>query len=624
MANDAMGNTSHVDRANSRVASSARKVRAPAYTLTHSLLAEYGGAVLCMDERAIGKHHRLHAVRPDASLNVPIFRNDVIEIDGTVRTVSDLNEQREPPALIRVDIRGPIEQRAGYHDQCGGWSDGHDAIAERLSNALETSDVLLVIDSPGGAHAGLQEAVKQVLKEKELHGRRVTVYADEMIGSAAYWWAAVVGDEIFGPESAQIGSIGARAGHQSVAGALEREGIATTYFVWPGPGKVAFAPELPLSELGAQRGNRDTAAAGEAFAKAIGPRRGLTRDEIVDLDADVLTGFSAVKARLADGVASLDEVMNYALALASRGDTMQVRAEGQDDPKSPDEVRAEEPQKPGHPEPDGDEPEGEDEGDEPDGDEPPVPAAKYCAQCGNKLKAEAEEEPETGDPDAEDSAEEDDDTKAKMRNQPPPERERQSASAIAGLFGLRADSSLPAVKSAAIAYANLGKAVMSATGDKSPDAARGALKALIDDASEVMKLRADLKSLRSKVNSKERTELLTKLTAADPDRYPRGDLFIDREENGKIITTPSPVYAEMKLATLRGLVESKTAGAPAKRSSNPFEPSKTAADGAKRTARVATVTEGKPGFIRNIAARSTASAQELAQSTAALEEAGLI
>lgn len=620
-----MGNTSHVDRAGLRVSGTKRKVRAPAYTLTHSLLAEYGGAVLCMDERAIGKHHRLYAARPDASMNAPVFRNDVIEIDGTVRTVADLVEPQEPPAVIRVDIRGPIEQRSCYHDPCGGWSDGHDAIAERLCNALETSDVLLVIDSPGGAHAGLQEAVKQVLKEKELHGRRVTVYADEMIGSAAYWWAAVVGDEIFGPESAQIGSIGARAVHQSAAGALEREGIATTYFAWPGPGKVAFAPELPLSELGAQRGNRDTAAAGEAFAKAVGPRRGLTRDEIVDLDADVLTGFSAVKARLSNGVASLDEVMDYALALASRGDTMQVRAEGQEDPKSPDEVRAEEPQKPGHPEPDGDEPEGEDEGDEPDGDEPPAPAAKYCAQCGNKLKAEAEEEPETDDPDAEDSAEEPDgDERAKMRNQPPPERERQSASAIAGLFGLRADSSLPAVKSAAIAYANLGKAVMSATGAKSPDAARGALKALIDDASEVAKLRADLKSLRTKVNAKERTELLTKLTAADPDRYPRGDLFVDREENGKTVTTPSPVYAEMKLATLRGLVESKTAHAPAKRSSNPFEPSKTAAESAKRASRVATVTEGKPGFIQNIAVRSTASAQELAQSTAALEEAGLI
>jgi len=611
-----MQNILHVDRANSDVARSRRKVRAPSYTLTHSLLAEYGGAVLCIDERAVGKHHRLYSARPDASLNVPIFRTDVIEIDGSVRTVSDMSEQQDPPAVIRVDIRGPIEQRSGYHDVCGGWSDGHDAIAERLCAALETSDVLLVIDSPGGAHAGLQEAVKQVLKEKELHGRRVTVYADEMIGSAAYWWAAVVGDEIYGPESALIGSIGARAGHQSVAGALEREGIATTYFAWPGPGKVAFAPELPLSEIGAQRGNRDTASAGESFARAVGPRRGLSRDEIVDLDADVLTGHAAVKARLADGVASLDEVLSYALALAGQGENMQIRAKGQEDPKSPDEVRAEEPQKPGHPEPDGDEPEGEDEGDEPDGDKPPAPAAKYCAQCGNKLKLSEEEKPETDDPDAEDSAEEPDGDEKKVRNQQP-EQEKRAAATIAGLFGLRADASLPSVKGAAIAYASLGKAVMKSTGTKSPNEAIGALKALVDDAS-------DLKSLRSKVNAKERTELLTKLASADPDRYPRGELFVDSEVDGKLVSVPAPMYAEMKLGTLRGLVDKKTENPAPKRQSNPFEPSHSEADKAKRSARISNVTETKPNFVQGAASRSTVGAEKIANSTAALEEAGLI
>ena len=67
------------------------------------------------------------------------------------------------PSLVRVDLSGPLEQRAGYHDPCGGWSDGHDAIAERLCEAFASGDVLLVVDSPGGAAAGLQQAAARAL-----------------------------------------------------------------------------------------------------------------------------------------------------------------------------------------------------------------------------------------------------------------------------------------------------------------------------------------------------------------------------------------------------------------------------------------------------------------------------
>src|SRR5262249_50723018 len=140
------------------------------------------------------------------------------------------------------------------HDECGGWSDGHDAIAERLCAAFAEGDVLLVVDSPGGACAGLQQGVARALGAKG--SRRVTVWADELIGSAAAWWGLCVGDELFVPVAGQVGSIGARGGHVSIAGALEKEGVAYTYFADP-PEKVALAPEKPLDEVGMRRGMRD-------------------------------------------------------------------------------------------------------------------------------------------------------------------------------------------------------------------------------------------------------------------------------------------------------------------------------------------------------------------------------
>ncbi len=592
------------------------KARRPAYQLTHQLAAEYGGAVMCIDERAFGQRFRLHSQRPGAQFNHPISRDDVIQPDGVIRDTQDLVAVEQPPAVMRVDIRGPIEQRSGFHDPCGGWSDGHDAVAERLIAALETSDVLLVCESPGGAHAGLQEAVRLVLREKEIHGRRVTGYVDELCGSAAFWWMACVCDEIYLPEAGMIGSIGARAGHESIAGALAHEGREVTYFAWPGPGKVAFAPEMPLSELGKQRGNRDVSAAGEAFAAAVGPRRGLTRDEIVDLNADVLTGFAAVRAKLADGVASLDEVLEYALAMAGRGETMAIRTEEDPrDPKTPEQARAEEPPKPGHPDPDGDEPEDESDEDE----EKLVPErAKYCKECGSKMRYEDEE-----DPDKEDEGDDEPESEDRTRNQPPPpEQDRRAAASVAGIFGLRANASLPSVKSAAIAYAKLGAAVMKATGTKGPGAALGALQALIDDASEAAKLREKNQALKSTANARERHDLLNKLASANLPGYTRGDLFVDAESNGTRTVSPAPQFAEMKLSTLRGLVEAKTKGKPIV-SANPFNPSPKAAKLATLVGVADDAKENHPDFIQAATANSTATPDQIADSFAALKAHGV-
>jgi ClpP class serine protease len=219
-----------------------------------------------------------------------------------------------------VRINGPLEQRASAHGECGKWCDGHDAVAERLIDAFGAGDVVLVVDSPGGAHAGLQEAIRKVLREKKESGRFVTAYADEMIGSAAYWWVACVADEIYAPESAIIGSIGARSVHVSITGALKKSGHEVTYFAAPGPGKIAFAPELPLSDIGRARGERDTQLAFDAFAKDVSKARGIPRKEIEELDADALPATLAVDAKLIDGIASLDEVLALALARAGKAE----------------------------------------------------------------------------------------------------------------------------------------------------------------------------------------------------------------------------------------------------------------------------------------------------------------
>jgi ClpP class serine protease len=550
------------------------------------------------------------------------------------------------PIVTRVDIRGPLEQRAGYHDMCAGWSDGHDAVAERMIAALEEGDALLVIDSPGGAHAGLQEAVRRVVEAKEEYGRHVIAYADEMIGSAAYWWAACVADEIYGPESMIVGSVGARAAHGSIAGALAKDGVKVTYFAWPGEGKVAFAPELPLSEVGRKRGHRDVAMAGESFAAAVGPRRGLSRDEIVELDADALHGVLALNAKLVDGIASLEDVMEYALALAAPeqpgenddmktknrpakpGVTAATRSEDpkKKDPETPPEETAE--GEPGDPTPPAsDKKECGSCGAANDDD------AKYCDKCGEPMSGvgggeERDEEPD-GEKDpkearAEDDDEDDDDDdddKGKSARRAEPPATPAHAGSLAAIFGLRAGASHPAVKTAAIAYTALGRAVMSATGTKSPGEAQGALRSLVEDAAEAAELRAALSASKKREVRREKMDLLTKLAAKNIAGYPRGDLLVDREVNGALVTGPAKMYDEMPLSTLRGFVNGKLKGqSPAGPQRTPFDPDPNRA----RTSTENALVEADLGtpFIQDLASRSTASAEQLAKTARALEAQG--
>lgn len=550
----------------------------------------------------------------------------------------------DEPIVTRVDVQGPLEQRAGYYEPCGGWSDGHDAVAERMIAALAEGDVIMVIDSPGGAAAGLQEAVRRVVHAKEELGRHVIAYADEMIGSAAYWWAACVADEIYGPPSMIVGSIGARAAHGSMAGALAKEGVEVTFFAWPGEGKVAFAPELPLSDLGRQRGNRDVAMAGEAFAAAVGPRRGLSRDEIVELDADALHGAMALEARLVDGIASLEDVMEYALALAAHepGENDDMKTKGPTKPGIASATRSEDPK-----DPDKTKAEGDGDGD-PKKDPPPSDKmectgcgmaneknAKYCDQCGAPMgdtaAAEGDEpdgdEPPKKDPEegraAGDTPDEDE------RSEPAPPDERRATAAHAGslaaLVGLRANASHPAIKSAVISLASLAKAAMGLTGTKSPGEAEGALKSLADDAAEVANLRTEVKAGKKREARREKMDLLLKLAAKNLPGYPRGELLVDREVQGKIVTGPAPMYDEMPLSTLRGFVNGKltsSASGPASVTQrSPFEPDPNRARVGAENALVEA--DLSTPFIQDLASRSSASAEQLAKTARALEAQGV-
>lgn len=608
------------------------------YRLSPKLLAAFGGAVLCLSAAAEGAVFRLHRQRPGATANLVASPTEAgVEWVPSGSSVIGAGGVVEPEdrvlTLVRID--GPIEQRAGYHDVCAGWSDGHDAIADRLEDAFEHGDVLLVIDSPGGAAAGLQQAVARALAAKERHGRRCIVFADELVASAAFWWAAELGDEIYTPRAGQLGSIGARAGHVSIAAALAKDGVKVTDFAWPNDGKIALAPHRDLGPEGQRRGQRDVDDAGEAFCAAvcgsqIGRRHGLTRDAIVALGADVLTGDAAVAAGLADGVASLEEVTAYALALAQSADGENMPKPGQEEerneappptskspgsappPSSPPPSSAPPSStpagKPAEAEGDGD---GEkkcskcgEEGDDKD---------RHCSKCGTKFKGEEEEEAAESKPPVSSQA-------APSRPDP-----AKASASLAEIIGLKPTASLPAQKVRAMDLASVFAHASKLTGHRTAHGIVGALTTMSKEAGKAQRLATEKAEAERRARKVERWDLAKRLVACDGEK--RGKVFRDRVgkdgqrvmRDGKPVIDLAPQFAEMRLTTLRQLVADHEAST---KSRNPFEPDERAAKAAADAAKPGAPVRGEPTEAQLKAAMQLPLVKRIAEQTnAKIEDA---
>lgn len=444
--------------------------------------------MLCLAAEGVGRRWDLYPERPGASF-VALVEADAYGLVGPVVAPVEAT-----PPVLRVDIRGPIEETAGYADECGAWYDGNDAIAERLIAAFAQGDVLLCVHSPGGNPSLAPEGMRRVLEAKAAGNRRCLGHVEGMAASLGFWWLTVIADEVYASADARLGSVGARCAHGSVAGALAQEGVAVTFSAWPNDGKTALVPELPLSALGKARNDRDAALCGVAFAAAVaasamGMRNGLTVESLAGLSADVLTGAATVGI-FTDGLATLESVAAYALESAGTGpgEPMTIKAtdpppkDGDKDPQSTREP-----------------------GTQPDaackgcGMENRA-EAKFCDQCGASMAAEPVEPPAS-------------DPKPK-----PGAPARAPGPMLASVPALRTD----------LGRANkILTAIAAMVGARDHGEILGAVEATVADAGKSKRYREERNVARVAGESRERMDLLVSLYTADPKGHPRGKLVVD-------------------------------------------------------------------------------------------------
>lgn len=220
------------------------------------------------------------------------------------REIEDCAELVGGVAVICVD--GPLEAKPeGYW-----WSffDDYESILCRFKNAMadeQVGAVLLKIDSPGGAAAGLNECVDAMLRCKAKAGKPVYVYADEGAYSAAYALACV-GDEIYLPRAGGLGSIGVISGLVDVTEMNAKDGIRYEV-VTSGARKADFNPNVPITNAAIARVQKRVDGLAKIYFQLVKATRGVDGQK---LEADTFYGKDAVKKGLADGVMSLEAVVD--------------------------------------------------------------------------------------------------------------------------------------------------------------------------------------------------------------------------------------------------------------------------------------------------------------------------
>lgn len=209
-----------------------------------------------------------------------------------------------------VDIVGVLARRPAPLLELLGWT-STEAIRDDVQAVAERADVRVVvlnIDSPGGTVDGTQALADTV---RAVRGRKpIVAYTDGMMASAAYWIGSAADSVYVGSRTAQIGSIGVVSTHVDRSNADAKAGLHVTEIV-AGRFKASASPHAPLSDAGKDTLQAHVDYLYGVFVDAVAAHRGTTESAVHQRMADgrIFIGQQALDAGLADGFATLDQVV---------------------------------------------------------------------------------------------------------------------------------------------------------------------------------------------------------------------------------------------------------------------------------------------------------------------------
>jgi signal peptide peptidase SppA len=223
----------------------------------------------------------------------------------------DLEYASDGPASVEladsiaiVSVCGPLE-----HHRTWMW-DSYDDIVERVECALADEDVaavVLCVDSPGGDAAGAVEAHRKIRALRKQYDKPLYAYSNEAMYSAAYAIGSAA-DEIWVPDTGGVGSIGVIAALVDRTKANEKAGVKVQ-LVTTGARKADTHADRELTEDIVETMQERVDQLADVFFDAVAQARGMSWQDVADLQAAVFMGEAGVTAGLADGVAGWDDFL---------------------------------------------------------------------------------------------------------------------------------------------------------------------------------------------------------------------------------------------------------------------------------------------------------------------------
>lgn len=204
-----------------------------------------------------------------------------------------------------VQVHGSLVQRGDSMDALSGMT-GYNRIAGQLSAAMRdpgVRGVVLEIDSPGGEVPGLLEVAALVASST----KPVWAHANELAASAAYWLGSSAG-KLFAPTTGMVGSIGVVMLHVDRSRQIEKAGLVYTP-IFAGARKLEGSSIAPLSEGARAAAQARVDQVYSMFVEHVAKARGMTEQAVRDTEAGVFSVQEAVAMKLADGVATLGDVV---------------------------------------------------------------------------------------------------------------------------------------------------------------------------------------------------------------------------------------------------------------------------------------------------------------------------
>jgi ClpP class serine protease len=208
-------------------------------------------------------------------------------------------------SVALVNVRGPLESEAGWF-----WDGyrGPSGVKARVAAAMasDAASIVLCINSPGGAVAGLLETIDELRGSK----RKPIIAYCEGAYSAAYALATLA-DRVIVSRAGGVGSVGVIATAVSYSEQLAKEGVAVAV-VASGAQKTDLHPALPISDAAKTRLRTRVNELASMLAGEVARSRGTTAQKVLEMQAGVFYGTEAVASGLADAVGTLSDAITEA------------------------------------------------------------------------------------------------------------------------------------------------------------------------------------------------------------------------------------------------------------------------------------------------------------------------